>query len=121
MMSKRKSLIIEEVDNGFVLTWEDPSLDVRADRLSRNAVCDRLLGMRDRSNAARRHGCHRCLEPEGTGMSAYALACRSCALGLLRTARDVKAGGNAREVTRLVLNARWYWHRFINELNTERN
>ena len=54
-------------------------------------------------------------------MSAYALACRECALGLLRTARDVKRGGNMSEAIRLVNNARWYWRRFTNELTRERN
>jgi hypothetical protein len=49
-------------------------------------------------------------------MSAYALACRDCALGLLRTARDVKRCGNSSEVTRLVNNARWYWGRYMMEL-----
>lgn len=54
-------------------------------------------------------------------MSTYALACRSCALGLLNTAREVKRDGNTKEVARLVNNARWYWHRFILELTRERN
>jgi len=49
-------------------------------------------------------------------MSNYALACRSCALGLLNTAREVKRFGNHREVNRLVRNARWYWQRYIWEL-----
>jgi hypothetical protein len=50
-------------------------------------------------------------------MTAYALACRDCALGLLRTAREVKLDGNTKEVNRLVSNARWYWHRYIWERN----
>lgn len=50
-------------------------------------------------------------------MSAYALACRDCALGLLKTARDVKRSGNAVEVARLIANARWYWRRFLLERN----
>lgn len=54
-------------------------------------------------------------------MSTYALACRDCALGLLRTARDVKRDGNTTEVIRLVNNSRWYWRRFIWELTNERN
>ena len=49
-------------------------------------------------------------------MSTYAIACRECALGLLNTAREVKRDGNAREVARLVNNARWYWHRYIWEI-----
>lgn len=49
-------------------------------------------------------------------MSSYALACRDCALGLLKTARDVKRDGNIREVNRLVRTARWYWQRYIWEL-----
>lgn len=49
-------------------------------------------------------------------MSTYALACRDCALGLLRTARDAKEYGNTTEVIRLVNNARWYWQRYIWEL-----
>lgn len=49
-------------------------------------------------------------------MSAYALACRACAIGLLNTAREVKQTGNPNEVIRLVNNARWYWHRYIWEL-----
>ncbi len=49
-------------------------------------------------------------------MSDYAKACRDCALGLLRTARDAKSYGNTREASRLVLNARWYWQRYLWEL-----
>lgn len=49
-------------------------------------------------------------------MSEYAKACRDCAIGLLNTARDVKRDGNTREVTRLVLSARWYWQRYIWEI-----
>lgn len=51
-------------------------------------------------------------------MSTYSLACRACALGLLKTARDVKRDGNRSEVIRLVLNARWYWQRYIWELQS---
>lgn len=54
-------------------------------------------------------------------MSAYAMACRACALGLLNTARDVKRDGNIGEVVRLVNTARWYWRRFTSELTRERN
>jgi hypothetical protein len=46
-------------------------------------------------------------------VTSYALACRECALGLLRTAREVKRDGNTKEVVRLVNNARWYWRRYI--------
>jgi hypothetical protein len=49
-------------------------------------------------------------------MSTYALACRDCALGLLRTARYVKETGNTREVVRLVNNSRWYWKRYLMEV-----
>lgn len=49
-------------------------------------------------------------------MSAYALACRDCARGLLRLARDVKHDGRPSEVSRLVNNARFYWRRYIWEL-----
>lgn len=49
-------------------------------------------------------------------MSDYAKACRECAIGLLRTAREVKRDGNTHEVIRLVNNSRWYWHRYIWEL-----
>lgn len=49
-------------------------------------------------------------------MSTYALACRECALGLLNTARDVKRDGKVNEVIRLVNNSRWYWRRYIWEL-----
>ncbi len=51
-------------------------------------------------------------------MSDYAKACRSCALGLLTTARDVKRDGNRPEVNRLVRTARWYWQRYIWELQS---
>ena len=50
-------------------------------------------------------------------MTSYALACRSCALGLLRTAREVKRDGNAKEVIRLVNTSRWYWQRYLWELH----
>lgn len=50
-------------------------------------------------------------------MSTYALACRDCALGLLRTARDAKSYGNTKEVVRLVNNARWYWKRYLMEIS----
>lgn len=49
-------------------------------------------------------------------MSSYALACRDCALGLLKTAREVNRDGNHSEAARLVNNARWYWRRYIWEL-----
>ena len=49
-------------------------------------------------------------------MSDYGKACHDCALGLLRTARDVKRDGNVHEVIRLVNAARWYWHRYIWEI-----
>ncbi|WP_287323761.1 hypothetical protein [Mesorhizobium sp.] len=49
-------------------------------------------------------------------MSTYSLACRDCALGLLQTAREAKKYGNTREVARLVNNARFYWRRYIWEL-----
>ena len=35
-------------------------------------------------------------------MNAYSQACRDCAFGLLRTAREYRAMGNEREVARLV-------------------
>lgn len=46
----------------------------------------------------------------------YAEACRDCALGLIRTARQWKAQNRPDEVARLVNNARWYWRRYLWEI-----
>ncbi len=43
----------------------------------------------------------------------FALACRECALGLLKTAREWKAANRPDEVKRLVRNARWYWRHYL--------
>lgn len=48
-------------------------------------------------------------------LTAYAEACRDCARGLIRTAREWKLAGRPDEVARLVRNARWYWHRYLLE------
>ena len=49
-------------------------------------------------------------------MSAYASACRDCAFGLLRTAREYREMGNEREVARLVNSARFYWRMYKQEI-----
>lgn len=45
-------------------------------------------------------------------MTDFARACRDCAYGLLRTAREYREMGNEREAARLVNDARWYWLRY---------
>lgn len=45
-------------------------------------------------------------------MNPYSLACRDCAFGLLRTAREYRAMGNEQEVARLVNASRFYWNMF---------
>lgn len=46
--------------------------------------------------------------------SAYSLACRDCALGLLKTAREVNADPrNAAKVAKLVDDIRWHWRRYL--------
>lgn len=49
-------------------------------------------------------------------MSDLAIALRSCALGLLRTARYRKEfAGTDKGVIDLVKSARWHWHWYIRE------
>lgn len=50
-------------------------------------------------------------------MTDFARACRDCAYGLLRTAREYREMKNEREVTRLVRNARWYWRLYRQEID----
>lgn len=49
-------------------------------------------------------------------ISKHAEACRDCARGLIRTAREWKASGRPDEVARLVRNARWHWRWYIMEI-----
>lgn len=49
-------------------------------------------------------------------MTPYSLACRDCAFGLLRTAREHRAMGNEREVVRLVNASRFYWRIYKQEI-----
>ena len=49
-------------------------------------------------------------------MNAYSQACRDCAFGLLRTAREYRAMGNEREVARLVNASRFYWRMYKQEI-----
>ena len=51
-----------------------------------------------------------------TAVSAYSKACRDCAFGLLRTAREYRAMGNEREVARLVNASRFYWRMYKQEI-----
>lgn len=49
-------------------------------------------------------------------MSNTALACRDCARGLLKTAREAKQDGNRAEAARLVNSARFYWRWYLQEI-----
>lgn len=49
-------------------------------------------------------------------MTDYALACRDCAFGLLRTAREYRDMGNWSEVARLINAARFYWRMYRQEI-----
>lgn len=49
-------------------------------------------------------------------MSDLALALRDCARGLLKTAREVKRGGNRPEAARLAKRARNHWHWYLREI-----
>lgn len=49
-------------------------------------------------------------------MNAYSQACRDCAFGLLRTAREYRVMGNEREVARLVYASRFYWRLYKQEM-----
>lgn len=48
--------------------------------------------------------------------SSYSQACRDCAFGLLRTARQHREMGNEREVIRLVNASRFYWRMYKQEI-----